>query len=143
MTTTTAAAATTPTAATTAPDPAAVARTWLADFQDALSRAALDPATGDATDAVTDLFTADGWWKDRLISRWDYTTVRNRAAIAELLTDNPAALSLRDLTLDPTYPPVATPGWIQAIVTFRHDRGTGSGVVRLVETADGWRAWTF
>lgn len=115
-----------------------IARAWLADFHAAASDG--DPI------AVADLFTPDGWWKDRLTTRWDYTTVQGRDRIADLFTANPDGLSITDLALDPTYPPVELPGaWIQAIFTFAHARGTGSGVVRLVRDEDSgnYRAFTF
>ncbi|MGJ0184136.1 flavin-containing monooxygenase [Corynebacterium glyciniphilum] len=136
---------TTTTDSTNVTDATAVARDWLAAFGDAASSAA---STGDAT-TLTDLFAPDGWWKDRLATRWDYTTVEGREKIAALLTGPdavPDSLSFTDLTLDPTYLPVEVPGaWIQAIFTFSHARGTGSGVIRLISDGNtgDWKAFTF
>src|ERR1043166_8038173 len=111
-------------------DIAALAQTWLAQFEQALR---------DET-ALAALFHADGYWRDVLAFTWDIATVHGRDAIARALTAQAGRTGARRVELAPNRTPprqvtrAGTPA-IEAIFRFETAQGRGSGVVRLVTDA--------
>ena len=117
-----------------------IAEVWLAEFADAL-------ATGDAA-AATDLFIPDGHWRDVLAFTWTIVTHSGRAAIEA----GPPA----DAGPDPRHRPRTCPTTARrragcaapARTASRPSSsstprsGHANAVVRLVESGDGWRAWS-
>jgi putative flavoprotein involved in K+ transport len=113
---------------------------WLGAFAAALS-------ASDAG-ALHALFLDESHWRDLVAFTWHYTSTSGAAAIAEALITHGARVRARGFKIDPerTPPrPVTRIGTdtIEAIFAFATAAGRGSGVLRLVDTADGApRAWT-
>ena len=124
------------------PDAQAAARTWLAQFEEAL-------ATGEAA-RFAPLFQAESYWRDVLALTWGITTIAGADAIGAGLAPRAAKARLRACAIaeDRTAPRwVARAGidTIEAIFRFETEEGRGSGVLRL--TPDGndggkLKAWT-
>jgi cation diffusion facilitator CzcD-associated flavoprotein CzcO len=109
-------------------------QSWLAQFEDALSR-------GDDA-ALHDLFHAESYWRDILALTWTIQTVSGSGAIAEALTAT-RGMKPSGFTLDParTTPRVTTRAGTQSTEAFfQFETATGrcNGVVRLI----GGKAWT-
>ncbi|MDB5317602.1 MAG: monooxygenase, partial [Rhodospirillales bacterium] len=120
-------------------DPHHAATTWLADFNTALG-------VGDARAAAA-LFRPDGHWRDLLAFGTDFTTVSGAAAIERRLGETLPRTRPRDLRLDPKRTPPrhvirAGENVMEAIIAFETATGPANGVLRLVQTAEGPRAWT-
>jgi putative flavoprotein involved in K+ transport len=120
-------------------DPHHAATTWLADFNTALG-------VGDARAAAA-LFRPDGHWRDLLAFGTDFTTVSGAAAIKRRLGETLPRARPRDLRLDPKRTPPrhvirAGENVMEAIIAFETATGPANGVLRLVQTAEGPRAWT-
>ncbi|KZT00875.1 FAD/NAD-P-binding domain-containing protein [Laetiporus sulphureus 93-53] len=116
-----------------------VASEWFRIFSDYIS-------AGDV-DGIASLFLEDGWWRDMLALTWEFRTFHGIEKIKKFLQDQlpvikVASLKLReaDTLLQQPYPDLA---WIRASFDFETEVGIGSGVFRLVPTADGtWKAFT-
>lgn len=110
---------------------------WLAAFGTALD-------TGDAH-AAGALFAPDGHWRDLLSFTWHLRTFSGPAQIRAALADTPAATGARNLVRrsHPAPRVVRRAGRevVEAFFDFTTAVGRGSGVVRLVDRADGPRAW--
>ncbi|MBR0655932.1 flavin-containing monooxygenase [Plastoroseomonas arctica] len=120
-------------------DPHHAATSWLAAFDAAL-------AAGDAATAAA-LFLPDGHWRDLLAFGADFTTVSGVDAIARRLGETLPRIAPRDLRLDParTAPRRvmrAGESVVEAIFAFDTATGPANGVLRLIRTAEGPRAWT-
>ncbi|KAF9813360.1 hypothetical protein IEO21_05652 [Rhodonia placenta] len=116
----------------------AVAAAWYRTFAQHVS-------AGDI-DGILSLFIDDGWWRDLLALTWEFRTFHGVPQIRQFLSDQLVArkfapsAAVRDVVLKQPYPDLA---WIQAFFDFETDTGIGSGVFRLVPTADGtWKAFT-
>lgn len=121
-------------------DPAQVAEAWLAG---------LSKTSGSLADPVqfSHSFIADGWWKDRAALTWDYRTFHSTETIYKAANVTFAESLPRAFKLSITPPaeiqqPYPDLGYIQAHFTFETQVGLCSGVVNLVATVDGFRAWT-
>ncbi|KAF9459687.1 hypothetical protein BDZ94DRAFT_1171175 [Collybia nuda] len=116
-----------------------VAKAWFAYF----SAAAF---SGDAQ-AVATLFIPDSFWRDMLSFTWDFRTFSGAPAITQFLSDRlsvarPTAFAIRDdayLGLQRPFPDIV---WINFMFDFETTAGLGSGIARLVPTANGeWKAY--
>jgi putative flavoprotein involved in K+ transport len=117
----------------------AAAEAWLADLTAAL-------ASG-APEALAALFAPECHWRDILAFGWDLRTTSGAAPIGARLAGALAATAPHGLRLaEGRTPPrrVRRAGTetIEAIFTFETKVGPCNGVVRLVPTAAGPRAWT-
>ena len=120
-------------------DPHHTATSWLAGFGAALR-------TGDAATAAA-LFLPDGHWRDLLAFGTDFTTLSGADAIGQRLARTVPGIAPRHLCLDPARTPPrrvmrAGESVVEAIFAFDTAMGPANGVVRLVTTAEGPRAWT-
>ena len=120
-------------------DPHHTATSWLAGFGAALR-------TGDAATAAA-LFLPDGHWRDLLAFGGDFTTLSGADAIGQRLARTVPGIAPRHLCLDPARTPPrrvmrAGESVVEAIFAFDTAMGPANGVVRLVTTAEGPRAWT-
>ena len=91
-------------------------------------------------DGVIGLLVDNAFWRDILALTWDFRTFDGASRIKKFLSDrlvstNLKTLKLKDdfLGLQQPWPDVA---WIQAMFEFETDVGIGSGIVRLVPTAN-------
>lgn len=120
-------------------DPHHTATSWLAGFGAALRK-------GDAAAAAA-LFLPDGHWRDLLAFGTDFTTLSGADAIGQRLARTVPHIAPRHLRLDParTQPRRvmrAGESVVEAIFAFDTAIGPANGVVRLITTAEGPRAWT-
>jgi len=97
-------------------------------------------AESDNVDGVIGLLVDNAFWRDILALTWDFRTFDGASRIKKFLSDrlistNLKTLKLKDdfLGLQQPWPDVA---WIQAMFEFETDVGIGSGIVRLVPTAN-------
>lgn len=91
-------------------------------------------------DGIIGLLVDNAFWRDILALTWDFRTFDGASRIKKFLSDrlvstNLKTLKLKDdfLGLQQPWPDVA---WIQAMFEFETDVGIGSGIVRLVPTAN-------
>jgi putative flavoprotein involved in K+ transport len=117
----------------------ALAETWLDEFASALE--AGDPAR------IAALFAGECHWRDLLAFTWELHTVSGAAAIAARLQPclapmAPRAVRLAEGRTRPRVVRRAGTEAIEVIFTFETVVGPCNGVVRLVQEADGPRAWT-
>jgi putative flavoprotein involved in K+ transport len=115
---------------------------WIADFEAALARR--EPA------AASELFAADGQWRDIIAFTWSIRSISGRPAIEAALKESLASTRPANFRIDPRF---TLPRWveragtacIEAFLSFETAFGRASGVLRLVpdEIAScGVRAWT-
>ena len=124
---------------TTIPDPLPIVTEWLANANSAFR-------SGESQ-VVAALFTDTGWWRDRLAFSWDLRAMGGRSAITKYLDSHLAATTLERLTLSTEHPVsrIEGPGgrtWIEGFFDLETGVARGRGIVRLVDTDDGWKAWT-
>ncbi|KAF5392953.1 hypothetical protein D9757_001270 [Collybiopsis confluens] len=115
-----------------------VAKDWFQTFSAHVS--------ADDVDGVVGLFCDDALWRDMLSLTWDMRTFDGSAKISTFLKDRLPSVKahsfqLKDFVRLQTPFPGLT--WIVAMFEFQTSVGTGSGVFRLVPTAQGpWKAYT-
>lgn len=117
----------------------AAARAWLEAFAAALESRQAAPLAA--------LFARDSHWRDILAFTWDLRTASGAEAIAARMLPLLARMAPRDPVLAPgrTPPRLVTRAGveaIEAIFQFQTAIGPCHGVVRLVEEAGSFRAWT-
>ena len=93
------------------------------------------------------LFIPDGYWRDVLAFTWTIATHSGRAAIEQALQPTLArtgatGLHLPDDRSAPRRVRRAGTDCIETIFEFDTASGHANAVVRLVESEDGWRAWS-
>jgi putative flavoprotein involved in K+ transport len=109
-------------------DPDERVRSWLSDFEAALSERDVHRAAG--------MFATDGFWRDLVALTWNITTVEGRDGVADLLR---ARLDDADPTgFRATAPAEEAGGVISAWIAFETAVGRGKGHLRLKDEG----AWT-
>lgn len=108
--------------------------TWIGDFAAALEN--------ESRERLEALFLDDAEWRDVVAFTWDLSTVSGAAAIAEALVRLNRATKMTRLRVAegrtaPARVPRAGEDVIEALHEFDTAVGTGAGVVRLVQQADG------
>ncbi|WP_119419068.1 FAD-dependent oxidoreductase [Desertibaculum subflavum] len=119
-------------------EPQSAVQGWLRAFESALQAA-------DAR-ALESLFAEDCHWRDVLAFTWRIGTVSGAGAIAAALQGRFLQTRAREFRLPASRTP---PRWvrragtecIEALFAFETGSGHGSGVLRLVTTSGGPRAW--
>ncbi|XAS74148.1 NAD(P)/FAD-dependent oxidoreductase [Micrococcaceae bacterium Sec5.1] len=114
------------------------ARTWLSSFSEVLNSKSLA--------GLSELFVEDSHWRDMGAFTWDLGAVSGFDAIKKLMEASVASLKPVNLELAANRPapvPVVRSGRevVEAYFSFTTDTGIGSGLVRLVETEFGLKAW--
>ncbi|KAI0043336.1 FAD/NAD(P)-binding domain-containing protein [Auriscalpium vulgare] len=114
-----------------------IATSWFKAFAEGIETANIP--------GVLDLFLEDAFWRDILALTWDFRTFYGVPNVHKFLNDRLKATGLSNLKLDVASAALQTPypdlAWIQAFFTFDTRVGHGSGVVRIVPTANGaWKA---
>jgi cation diffusion facilitator CzcD-associated flavoprotein CzcO len=123
-------------------DVAAIAESWLAQFEAAL-------AASDRARLMT-LFHAHSHWRDVLALTWHIGTASGSDAVVRALAAHAGRVRPTGFTIDPhrTAPRNVTRAGtdaIEALFTFETAEGRGSGVLRLTPDADdgnAFKAWT-
>jgi cation diffusion facilitator CzcD-associated flavoprotein CzcO len=120
-------------------DPHSIVEDWLADAEAALR--------GAETTAFADLFAGNGWWRDRLVFSWDLRTLGGRDVIAEFLKSHLSDAAVQRLELSATHPVSRIEGpagrvWVEGFFDIETAVARGRGIVRLVQTEEGPKAWT-
>jgi uncharacterized UPF0146 family protein len=123
-------------------DPDIAVAAWLGAFNEAL-------AAGD-TEAVTQLFTEDCYWRDIVAFSWDVGWVQGRNDVARVMLRDIADIEPGNFTVSenntaPIHAGRVGRDVIEAFHTFRTKHGFGKGIVRLVaddSSPIGVRAWT-
>ncbi|MFW6868064.1 FAD-dependent oxidoreductase [Nocardioides sp. CPCC 206347] len=111
---------------------------WLTAFQDLLS--AQDFA------GLADLFVADSHWRDMGAFTWDLGNVSGIDTIEKLMKASVVDVQPTEFRLSPERSApkrIVRSGRevVEAFISFRTKAGYGTGVVRLLETEDGLKAW--
>lgn len=117
-----------------AADAARLASDWLRRLEDALRTGA----------GVSEMFVADGYWRDVVALTGSYTTLAGRDALAPALAEmgQGARFTLAERREPPRRVQRLGRDVIEAIFAFETDRARGSGVLRLVQEEGGLKAWT-
>lgn len=99
--------------------------------------------------AVADLFTENGYWRDHLAATWDLRTAKGKQKIAAFLKGGHHLVSIDNDEANPLGVPKVAPLRsdgsskgipFTAVVTTKH--GSGRAYVRLIEDAGKWKIWT-
>jgi putative flavoprotein involved in K+ transport len=119
--------------------PTTIAGEWLRQFGAALEQRDADRAT--------DLFMAEGWWRDLLAFTWDLRTFHGARTIGSALRSTVAAAEPRDFQLEPGREAVLTgtdaARTVEAFYRFETKQARGRGFIRLMPSENGsWKAWT-
>ncbi|WP_374999423.1 flavin-containing monooxygenase [Aeromicrobium sp. CTD01-1L150] len=109
-------------------DPGTRVDSWLASFEDAMSR-------GD-TAAASALFAPTSFWRDLVAFTWNLTTVENPDGVRDLL--DAVLPDLAPHGFSTLEPPTETDGVIEAWIAFETATGRGKGHLRLTDEG----AWT-
>ncbi|TFK44042.1 hypothetical protein BDQ12DRAFT_730165 [Crucibulum laeve] len=118
-------------------DGKAVAQAWFAEFSKAA--AAIDAK------AVAALFLPGSFWRDMLAFTWDFRTFSGIDNILPFLESQLSVIKPHNFKLDDELLGLQRPfedvAWVHGMFTFSTATGEGSGVFRLVPTANGeWKA---
>ncbi|KAF7368295.1 Flavin-containing monooxygenase [Mycena venus] len=114
-----------------------VAATWIESFASFVEAGNVDGIVG--------LFIEVSHWRDMLALTWDFRTFIGAPSIRKFLSDRLPTVKLTNIRLREGSPALLRPypdiAWISVVFDFETDIGLGSGIVRLVPTAnDGWKA---
>ncbi|WVW85907.1 hypothetical protein I302_107945 [Kwoniella bestiolae CBS 10118] len=120
-------------------DPKSVAQEMASKLSQAL-------AASDATQ-FTDLFMEHGVWRDRALFTWDYRTFNFREAINKAACDLFPQTPVSKVTLIEPQPKIERPypdlSFIQAHISLETDIASGTALVNIIQTEEGFRIWTF
>src|SRR5438445_248177 len=123
----------------TRPDTRDIALAWLKSFGDALQAGGAASAAG--------CIAADGHWRDVVAFTWQIQTASGVAAIEAALAPTlartrPSNFHIPANRSQPRRERRAGTDCVEAVFEFETAFGRANGVVRLVEEAGVWRAWT-
>jgi hypothetical protein len=112
---------------------ARIAQEWLTNFSKALE-------AKDSAGILSEL-QPDGFWRDLLALTWNLRTFHGQDIIKRFVDDRLFSTGFGDLKVETSegmtpelqqyFPDLA---WIQFFISFKVNRGSGSGVIRLVPT---------
>jgi hypothetical protein len=101
--------------------------------------------------ALSALFTGDGFWRDHLGLSWEHRTLRGPSAISKFLVAH--GERLKSVSLDQSAPHRApsigqldVPGnskFLNFFTTFTSDVGSGRGIGRLTYQDNTWKLYNF
>jgi hypothetical protein len=125
--------------ATATLSPVAIAQKWITSFESAL-------LSGEVA-GFAKVLHQDCWWRDMLALSWDLRTVHGLPNVTSYLSDNLSHTTPHNLRLQETgkfVPAFGTPieglEWVESMFDFDTKVGRGSGMLRLVQGADGiWK----
>jgi putative flavoprotein involved in K+ transport len=111
-----------------------VAADWLGRFDRVVATADFE--------ALSSMFASDCWWRDMLCVNSDFTTAHGMDQIRLKYAERLQPAAFRSVALDRAIPVDLTNGKLTAFLRFETAVARGRGVLRLVEEAGEWRAWT-
>lgn len=135
------------TEATTSPNqapesPQAIASQWLTAFSAILA--------SNSTSQLPSVIHEEGWWRDQLALTWDFRTCQGLSKITnELFPHHIRKAHLHNFQIVPEgkfvphkIEPLPDLEWVEFMVTFANDVGTGKGMIRLAccPTTHVWKA---
>ncbi|CAL1697215.1 unnamed protein product [Somion occarium] len=108
-----------------------VAQDWLDSFSKAVK--------ANDVDGVLALFHPDAWWRDIFALTWDLRTFQGSQKIRKFLEDRLAGAKIQNIKLDNARVdhPFDDLTWIELQFNFQTDVVGGTGIARLVPTANG------
>lgn len=118
--------------------PNEIINSWLSAFETAIE-------SGDS-EATGKLFLEEGWWRDILALKWQ-TRAFHAEQLGDAIKDAQAAklANLKAVTTGVLTPVVNDMGpftLVESAITFETRVGTGTGYLRLANSAAGeWKAW--
>ncbi|KAL9063726.1 MAG: hypothetical protein Q9161_009311 [Pseudevernia consocians] len=123
------------------PNPKVVATQWVSKLESAL-------ASKDAA-RLANIFHPDCWWRDMLAFQWDLRTVHGLDKLTDFIGKHQETAQISNIRLHRKgqfAPSVAKPmdglEWIESMFDFDTKTGRGSGVLRIVQGADGiWKGY--
>lgn len=122
-------------------NPNAVASQWISKLESVL-------ASKD-TSRLASIFHPDCWWRDTLAFQWDLRTVHGLDKLTEFIGKHQETAQISNLRLHQNgqfAPSLAKPmeglEWIESMFDFETKTGRGSGMLRVVQGADGiWKGY--
>lgn len=130
-----------------------LAQKWISDFNTLLS--------SNDYESVLKLFAPGSSWKDHLCLSWEFHQFHDADKIEKALVDRQERFQIKDFKIDKIADNRNPEGvslvtiheaeettdhipieWLQVYVTFKNKFGPGKGVIRLISTTDGLKAYT-
>jgi len=124
-----------------APNPRAVAQEWISKLETVL-------ASKDVS-RLGSIMHEDCWWRDMLAFEWDLRTIHGLDQVKNYVGKNLEDAQLSKFKLHQTgqfAPSIAKPieglEWVESMFDFQSKTGRGSGMLRIVQGADGvWKGY--
>ena len=124
-----------------APNPRTVAQEWISKLESIL--------TSKDVSRLGSIMYDDCWWRDMLGFEWDLRTIHGLDKVKDYIGNNIEAAQLHNFKLCQTgkfAPGFAKPieglEWIESMFEFETKTGRGSGMLRIVQGADGiWKGY--
>ena len=125
----------------TSSNPKDVAAQWISKLESVL-------VSKDAS-RLAGIFHADCWWRDMLVFQWDFRTIHGLDKLVEYIGKHQETAQVSKIRLRQSgkfVPSVAKPleglEWIESMFDFESKTGRGSGMLRIVQGADGiWKGY--
>lgn len=123
------------------PNPRQIAQQWISKLEDVL-------ASKDVS-RLGSVMHSDCWWRDLLAFEWDFHTIRGLDNLAGYLGKNIGTAHHSKFQLQQSgkfVPRIGNPieglEWIESMFDFETNTGRGSGMLRIVQGADGiWKGY--
>ena len=123
------------------PNPKVVAAQWASRLESVL-------ASKNAS-RLASVFHPDCWWRDMLVFQWDFRTIHGLDELTEYVGKHQEAAQISKIRLRQNgqfAPSLATPieglEWIESMFDFETKTGRGSGMLRIIQGADGtWKGY--
>lgn len=122
-------------------NPKFVASQWISKLESVL-------ASND-TSRLASIFHPDCWWRDMLGFQWDFRTIHGLDKLTEYIGKHQETTQISNFRLHQNSqfaPSLAKPmeglEWIESMFDFETKKGRGSGMLRVVQGADGiWKGY--
>lgn len=123
------------------PNPKHIAQQWISKLESVL--ASKDMAR------LSTVMHQDCWWRDHLAFEWDFHTIQGLEQLSKFLSKNIESTQPSHFKLSQSgkfAPTLSKPmdglNWIESMFTFETKIARGSGVLRIVQGADGiWKGY--
>lgn len=120
-------------------NPKQIATQWIRKLEAVLQ--------ADNISSLVEIMHADSWWRDMLGFSWDFRTIHGIKEISTYIGENQGRARLHKFKIRESgnfVPQFKTPltglSWIESMFDFESSSGNGSGMLRLLEDANGtWK----